>query len=247
MRDQAESFGNEAPAKDASAKTASAKETPAKKPVTPPAGLNKVEVAVSDATTGQVHPYKWTWANPEEEQKLHQQAEDLAMKTLADYRTKIGGPMPGKLEDVKFDTYDLTYSNAPTVILSARVLPAVPKPAPTKRGARTKKAAGASSAASSAAPAASSSAAAPGFEYYVTIVGREDIYGQLQKEFVVASDNKHLDAFPKMQLIGVVDVDGNGSGSMLFQSSSDLSNSFVIYRDLGWSLQEVIKVPEPKV
>jgi hypothetical protein len=47
--------------------------------------------------------------------------------------------------------------------------------------------------------------------------------------------------------VDIVDADGNGVGDFLFQSTSDRGDSFVIYRDMGWSLEEVIKVPEPKV
>jgi len=207
--------------------------TPEKKPVPPPPGVSKVQVAVSDASSTEVHPYKWTWKDQAEEQKLKAQAEKLAQTILADYAAKTGGPKPGELLDVSFQTYDLTYSNAATVIVSARAVPVVAKPA-AKRGTTAAKG------------PASTSAATSGFEYYVTVVGREDIYGQMQKEFAVASDNKHLDAFPKMQLVDVVDADGKGAGDLLFQSTSDRGDSFVIYRDMGWSLQEVIKVPEPK-
>ena len=209
------------------------KEPEAKKLAPPPPGLAKLEVAVSDDSPKEMHPYKWTWKDAAEEQKLKEQAEKLAQAILANYATKTGGPKPGELQDVDFQTYDLTYSNAATVILSARVVPGA-KAVVTRRGAKTTKA---------PEPASPEN----GFEYYITLVGREDIYGQMQKEFVVATDSKHLDAFPKMKLVDIVDADGKGAGGFLFQSTSDRGDSFVIYRDLGWSLQEVIRVPEPKV
>jgi len=206
------------------------KPIPMKKPTPPPPGLTNIQVAVSDATAGQQpHEYKWSWANPEEEKKLRGQAEKLALATVAEYAAKLGSPKPGKLEDVTMSVYDLSYSNAPDVILSARVLPEA-KPVATKKGAKP----------------AEVPAVPPGLEYYVTIVGREDIYAQLQKSYATATDNKHLDAFPRMQLIDVVDVDGNGAGDLLFRSINDTGSSFVIYRDLGYRLDEVIRVPEPK-
>lgn len=204
-----------------------------KKAAAPPTGMGKAEVAVSDATPTQHHPYDWKWASPEEEQKLKASVEKLAQTSLADYVKKIGGPTPGSLQDIDMQTYDLSYSNAPTVILSARVLPGT-KPTPRKRGRKPQ-------------PATPPPVAEPGFEYYVTVVGQEDIYGNLQKLYAVATDSKHLDAFSRLQLIGVVDVDGNGVGDLLFRSVSDTSSSFVIYRSFGYSLQEVIRVPEPKV
>jgi hypothetical protein len=211
---------------------------PDKKPLPPPTGVApsgsaRLEVAVSDASPKQGHPYKWTWKDSAEEQKLKAQAEKLAQTILADYAAKTGGPKPGELQDVSFQSFDLSFSNAPTVIVSARVLPAAARPA-ARRGAK-------------AAKSPEPPTAAPDFEYYITVVGREDIYGQMQKEFAMASDNKHLDAFPRMKLVDIVDAEGNGVGDLLFQSTSDRGDSFVIYRDMGWSLEELIKVPEPKV
>jgi chemotaxis protein histidine kinase CheA len=206
--------------------------TPQKQPVAPPAGMGKLEVAVSDATSHEAHPYQWTWKDAAEEQKLKAQSEKLAQTILADYAGKNNGPKPGVLLDVSFQAYDLTFSNAPTVIVSARAVPAPVKPAVRRT----------SKVANSRAPTAP-----PDFEYYVTVVGKEDIYGEMQKEFAVATDSKHLDAFPRMKLVDIVDADGNGAGDYLFQNTSDRGESFVIYRDYGWSLQEVIKVPAPQV
>ncbi len=157
-------------------------------------------------------------------------AEKLAMTALTDFAGKTGGPKPGKLVDVQFQALDLSYSNSPDVILSARVLPET-KPATVKRGAK---------------PAAQPAENTTGLEYYVTIVGREDIYATLQKSFAMATDNKHLDVYPRMHFIDAVDIDGNGTGDLVFQSTSDRGNSFVIYKELGFKLDEVIRVPEPK-
>jgi len=199
-----------------------------KKAAPPPPGLTAVQVAVSDEDPGQPHSYKWDWANAEEEQKMRAQAEKLAMAALTDFAVKTNGPKPGKLEDVDFHAFDLNFSNSPDMILTARVLPETKPPA--KRGAK----------------AAEPVSAVNGLEYYVTIVGREDIYATLQKSFAIATDNKHLDAFPKMHFIDVVDVDGNGTAELLFRSTNDRSNSFVVYRELGYKLDELIRVPEPK-
>jgi hypothetical protein len=206
-----------------------ADKTPTKKPVPPPPGLSKYQVAVSDAAEGEVHPYVWHWSSAEEEQKMKTQAEKMALAAVADYSVKTGGPKPGKLEDVKIEAYDLSYSNAPDIILTARVLPDTSK-VPVRRGAKA--------------------AAAPepvgALEYYVTVVGREDIYAKLQKSFAVATDNKHLDAFPRMEMIDAVDADGDGTGDLLFRSTTDTGSSFVIYREAGYRLDELIRVQAPR-
>jgi hypothetical protein len=85
-----------------------------------------------------------------------------------------------------------------------------------------------------------------GFEYYITLVAREDIYGQMQKSFAQVTDNKHLDAFPRYELIDAVDADGDHNGELLFRSINDISSSFVIYRVTGYRLEELLRVPEPR-
>lgn len=211
---------------------------PGKKPVPPPPGMGKLDVAVSDANKIQQHSYAWSWANPQEEQNMKSQAEKMARAAVMDYAKKTGGPMPGELQDVTLQAYDLSYSNSATVVLTAKVLPGVRSTA-VRRGAK-----GAATAKPAEPPAEN---ATPALEYYVTVVGREDIYGQLQKQLTFATDSKHLDAFPRMQLVDVVDADGNGSGDLLFESTSDNSNAFVIYRDTGWRLDKLIQVPAPRV
>jgi hypothetical protein len=80
------------------------------------------------------------------------------------------------------------------------------------------------------------SAPASGLQYYVTLVARNDIYGDLHKAFVNISDTGHLDILPRMELIDAVDADGDGHGELLFRQKSDAGNAFVIYRVNGDSL-----------
>lgn len=219
------------PEVEQASKLDSEKTTPAA-PAKIPAGLSKVQVAVSDASTDESRPYNWKWSNAEEEQKMRAQIEKLALAAVTDYASKNGGPKPGKLEDVEIHAFDLDYNNSPDVILSARVLPAQ---AATPRRAGSK------------ATATVNTSAPSGFEYYVTVVAREDIYATLQKTFAEVTDNKHLDAYPRLQLIDAVDADGNGAGDLLFRRISDLSTSFVLYRAYSSRLDELLRVPEPKL
>jgi len=75
--------------------------------------------------------------------------------------------------------------------------------------------------------------AGPSLEYYVTLVVRSDIYGELHKAFANVTDNQHLDALPRFELIDAVDVDGDGRGELLFRQSSDAGTAFVVYRVIG--------------
>jgi hypothetical protein len=201
---------------------------PHKVPAKPPAGLNKMQVAVSDASTNEVHPYVWKWSNPEEEKTFHEGAERLALSLVTDYAKKTGGPSPGKLEITGFHAFDLAYNNEPQVILTARMTPAVPPPV-RKTAAK-----------STSAPVPS------GFEYYVTLVATQDIYNQMQKMFSSVTDNKHLDAFPRFELVDAVDADGDLNGDLLFRRISDRSTAFVLYKVIGTRVEELLSVPEPR-
>jgi hypothetical protein len=206
---------------------------PHKVPPKPPAGISKIQVAVSDAEPNESHPYAWKWDKPEQEKKFRVDVEKLALALVSEYAKKNGGPAPGKVEVVGFSAFDLAYNNEPDVVFTARVLPAPPvSGAVRKAGAK--------------AAAAPPPAAPSGFEYYVTLVAREDIYAQMQKSFAQVTDSKHLDAFPRYELIDAVDVDGDHNGELLFRSISDISSSFVIYRVNGYRLEELLRVPEPR-
>ncbi|MGD0987894.1 MAG: hypothetical protein ABR874_08790 [Candidatus Sulfotelmatobacter sp.] len=66
--------------------------------------------------------------------------------------------------------------------------------------------------------------------YSVTVVARTDIYGNLQKLYSGVTDRFHLDVTPRLELIDVVDADGDGRGELLFRETSDAGNGYLIYR-----------------
>ena len=207
------------------------KETLAHKvPPKPPAGISKMQVAVSDASTNEAHPYTWKWASHDEEVKFKDEAQKMALALVAAYAKQNNGPLPGKVELTGFSAFDLAYNNEPQVVLTAKVLPGVPAPARKTAGK----------------PAAPVAGAPSGFEYYVTLVATQDIYGQMQKMFSAISDNKHLDAFPRFELVDAVDADGDKNGDLLFRRISDISSAFVLYKVIGTRVEEIISVPEPK-
>lgn len=79
-------------------------------------------------------------------------------------------------------------------------------------------------------------AAAKGAEarsYMVTVVAREDIYGDLHRAFSSVTDAQHLDVMPRMELIDAVDVDGDGRGELLFRQFYDSGTAYVVYRVIG--------------
>jgi hypothetical protein len=182
--------------------------------------------AVSDAHGPDPLPFKYQ-LKPDEEAVFRTKMLALASglvneraKTLAAATATASEPAksarqpknPGKAPQPAFDNvdlriFDLTNNNEPILVLTATAH--MPQTA---------------------------SAPASGLQYYVTLVARNDIYGDLHKAFVHISDTGHLDILPRMELIDAVDADGDGRGELLFRQKSDAGNAFVIYRVNGDSL-----------
>src|SRR5262249_26001137 len=85
------------------------------------------------------------------------------------------------------------------------------------------------------------SPSAPELDFMVVLVARQDIYGDLHKVFAQTTDNKHLDALPRYELIDAVDADGDGRGELLFRETWDSGAVYGVYRVIGdqlWPLFE---------
>ncbi len=65
---------------------------------------------------------------------------------------------------------------------------------------------------------------------HVTAVERVDLYGELQKMKVEATDERRLDVSPRLELVDVVDADGDGVAELMFQEFTDHEQGIVIYR-----------------
>jgi hypothetical protein len=185
--------------------------------------------AVSDAGGPEPRPYGYDM-KPEEEEimrtkllamatdELRKQAKEfgkpekpaLAPRRKAGAKTATLAPPPS-FEDVQLRVFDVSSSNEPVAVLSARAHPA--------QNSKTSKL----------------------NDFYVTLVARSDIYGELRKLLSVVTDSEHLDVNPRMQLVDVVDADGDGRGELLFRQISDAGTAYVIYRvtpDRLWPLYE---------
>ncbi|MBS1851747.1 MAG: hypothetical protein JST79_12600 [Acidobacteria bacterium] len=84
-------------------------------------------------------------------------------------------------------------------------------------------------------------ASAPDVHYFVTVVGRQNIYGDMRKVYANVTDQNHLDVIPRMEFLDAVDADGDGRGELLFRKVSDTGSAFSIYRVIGeqlWPLFE---------
>ena len=83
--------------------------------------------------------------------------------------------------------------------------------------------------------------APPGFTYFATVVARVDINDQPQKLFSSATDTRHLDAFPRYELIDAVDADANGRGDLLFRQYSDVGITYGLYRVSAYQLEKIFE------
>jgi hypothetical protein len=131
--------------------------------------------------------------------------------------TKSTAKSPGKLpppvfDDVSLRIFDLSNSNEPVLVLSARTHPAV-VPASATGGVEEPQ--------------------------EITLIARTNLEGELRKLFFSQTDSRHLDATPRMELIDAVDADGDGRGELLFQRTFDDGSAYAIYRvtaDRLWPL-----------
>ena len=198
---------------------------PSVTPTASASGSVQLIPAISDAGGPEPRPYAYGM-KPEEEQKfrtkmlafaadeVRARATQLAAGTVGASAPARGSPHQGKrtaaklpqpgFDDVQLRVFDLSNSNEPVLVLTAKArMPQRPN------------------------------AAGPGLEYYVTLVVRSDIYGELHKAFADVTDNQHLDLLPRFELIDAVDIDGDGRGELLFRQSSDAGTAFVVYRVIG--------------
>jgi hypothetical protein len=184
--------------------------------------------AISDAVVSEPHPYSYM-VKPAEEQQLREKMLALATNEIRDRTRQLASedakPAPVRNSSQKNKTpasrsappsfEDTQFqifdlSNANEPVLVLTTTASFP----TK----------------------SNSGANP---YYVALVTREDISGELHKAFSNVTDSRHLDIQPRLELIDAVDADGDGRGELLFRQISDKGSAFVIYRVIGeqlWAL-----------
>jgi hypothetical protein len=85
----------------------------------------------------------------------------------------------------------------------------------------------------------------PNFSYFATVVARVDINDKAQKLFSSVTDTRHLDAFPRFELIDAVDADANGRGDLLFRQYSDVGITYALYRVSAYQIEKVFEGGSP--
>jgi hypothetical protein len=197
----------------------------------------RVLAAISDSAGPEPSSYKVFWKTGEEDERRNQMIA-LAQKEVRAYAAELvkdqipaepskprATALKGKsstkqaepvLDNVQFQGFDLWLNNQPVMILTAE--------------ARI--------------PGEASSTGIPE-SYSVTVVARTDIYGDLQKLYSAVTDKFHLDVTPRLELVDVVDADGDGRGELLFQETTDVGKGYLIYRataDRLWKMFDSLNV-----
>ena len=183
--------------------------------------------AISDAGGPDPRPYTYD-VKPVEEAIYRNKMIDLAStqlharagaaaKAAPAPRKASTGKTAAKLlvpafDDVSLRIFDLSNSNEPVLVLSAKTHPA--------------------------AVGANGNVEEP---KEITLIARTNLEGELRKLFFSQTDSRHLDATPRLELIDAVDVDGDGRGELLFRRSFDSGSAYAVYRvtsDGLWPLFE---------
>jgi hypothetical protein len=190
----------------------------------------KVYAAVSDANGPELRPFAYE-AKPDDEARFRKTMLDLAANEIRARARLIGaapplpevarsktptrkpaakGPQPS-FDSVELRIFDMSNSNEPTLVLTA----------------------------TAHLPASGKTGVATDLQYFVTVVGRWDINGDMHNIFSHTTDSNHLEAISRLELIDAVDADGDNRGDLLFREISDSDTSYVIYRvspDKLWPL-----------
>ena len=179
-----------------------------------PADIQQV-VAVSDAKSQPIHPWDYTWANPDDAEKMKAAMEDLARTALdlnpppspqrkpasktstARKNTKPAPPpQPAPLVDEQFRVFELAYGSGATMVLSAHT------------------------------------DGANGPVKFVTLVAQPDLYGNVTVLVKNVTDSAHLDETPRMRLVDAVDAIADNRGELLFELRGATQRQFALYRVL---------------
>lgn len=197
--------------------------TPSTTVASTPAGPVQLIPAISDTSGPEPRSYTYEWLKGEESDRLKQMT-DLAKAELRAYidarnkakintpaqaaeaarRKRAGKPQQPVLENVQMTAYDLWTNGQPVMVFSADAH--VPPPGVTN------------------------GVAGADLHYSIMLVAHPDLYNNLSKLYVGITDQFHLDITHRLDLIDVVDADGDGRGELLFHETADTGSGYVIYR-----------------
>jgi hypothetical protein len=172
-----------------------------------PPDMNQI-AGVSDNRSADTESWAFTWANPDDENKMKAALEQIAEKAMAPpapptsntkkpagaHRKSRQPPPPPlpMLADEQFKAYSLSFGGGATMVLTAR---------------------------STSTPVK-----------YVTIIAAPDFYGNPKVLLQTVTSQNELDISPRYRLVDAVDTVGNGRADLLFELRGRTYRQFAIYR-----------------
>ena len=197
-----------------------------------PRGVLQTMLAVSDEGEREAASFRYAWDKTEQAMR-EKQIEKLAQEALHAYMQGHAGPgaaaakpavksprvkkQATKPEETPFEkialvALDVWRGNQPVLVYSAEAV------MPQAQSANQR-------------PDESTAA-----RYFVTIVARSDIYGNLKQLYAGITDKQHFDVTPRMEFLDAVDADDDGRGELVFRENTGSATGFVIYKPGGDSL-----------
>lgn len=181
-------------------------------------------LAVSDAGGPELKPFV-LFPQPDDVVTYRRKLEAMATETVrerfglkADSHTSKKSSPSVAFTNAQMQTFDLTNSNDPVLIFTAAV-----DPSEKLQG---------------------SANYFPSAHTTVVVVARVDIYGELRKLLAEATDDHHLDVYPRLEFLDAADADGDGAGELVFRETSDNVSGFVVYRaglDKVWTVFDSLR------
>jgi hypothetical protein len=157
-------------------------------------------VAVSDAQPSDSRSYQWVF-KPGDQEKVEARMRKLALAQLPKENAQLN---ENSMKNVVIRAFDVDLSNDAIVVLTAEIPGSYMSPG--RKGA-------------------------PGkfVSRYITLIARQDFEGELQRLAVSVTDSSRLDVAPRLELIGAVDVDGDGLAELLFREYGFDQKGFIVY------------------
>jgi hypothetical protein len=185
-------------------------------------------VGVSDQKDKPDHPWGFTWASPEDEDKMKEVLEDQARIALG--IAPPPAPAPKKTSSAGSKTGTTTAKTGSTG--TAVKKPAKPAPAAIPVELESEQFRVYELAYGSGATLVFSAKVPNGAdkERYVTLIAQPDLYGGLRVVFKNVADSAHLDDTPRMILVDAVDALADNRGELLFELRGATQRQFALYR-----------------
>jgi hypothetical protein len=187
-------------------------------------------VGVSDQKDKPDHSWGFTWANPDDEEKMKEALEDQARIALqlpgqAQSPAKTSGASSSAGSNASSSS---TVKRSGTGTAAKKTRKPAPEPVALEaeqfRAFELAYGSGATLVFSARVPNG------PDKERYVTLIGQPDLYGGLRVLFKNVADSAHLDETPRMILVDAVDALADNRGELLFELRGATQRQFALYR-----------------